>query len=111
MYEYRCILEKIVDGDTIDVTIDLGFHIFIHNERIRLYGINTPELRSKFPDERQKARDAMSRLTELLPKEFVIRTILDKRGKYGRVLGTLIVENVNINEQLVTEGHAVVYTP
>lgn len=109
MYEYRCLLDRVVDGDTVDITIDLGFSAFLHKQRIRLYGINTPELRSSNPDERVKAKEATERLKELLPKEFIVRTTKDKRGKYGRILGTLIVEDNDINQQLITEGHAVKY--
>lgn len=106
MYEYKCKLLRIVDGDTIDVDIDLGFSIHQKN-RVRLFGIDTPEVRTRDVDEKAKGFAAKIRLTELLPEEFVIQTKYDNRGKYGRVLGTLIVNNQNINEQLVEEGHAI----
>lgn len=104
---------RVVDGDTIDAEIDLGFGVFI-KQRIRLYGIDTPESRTKDLEEKERGLAAKARLTELLPKEFIVQTILNKRGKYGRVLGTLLVEDesgnvTDINETLVTEGFAVHY--
>lgn len=113
MYTYKAKLIRIVDGDTIDAEIDLGFDTIVR-KRIRLYGINTPETKTKDMDEKAKGLSAKQRLTELLNNEFVVETILNKRGKYGRVLG--VVYNValdnkrlNINEALVNEGHAVKY--
>jgi len=106
MYEYKCKLLRIVDGDTIDVDIDLGFSIHQKN-RIRLSGIDTPEIRTRDTVEKKRGFAAKNRLAELLPEEFIIRTKYDNRGKYGRVLGTLIVDDVNINELLVLEGHAI----
>jgi micrococcal nuclease len=112
MYTYKAKLIRIVDGDTIDAEIDLGFDTIVR-KRIRLYGINTPETRTKDAVEKEKGFAAKQRLTELLNGEFVVETILNKRGKYGRVLGVLYTKNndtkVNINETLVAEGHAVKY--
>lgn len=109
MYEYKATLNRIIDGDTIDVNVDLGFGIQI-KQRVRLHGINTPEVRTLNLEEKKKGLAAKDRLKELLPKEFIIQTILNKRGKYGRVLGILWVNKENINEQMVTEGHAEKYT-
>jgi len=106
MYEYNCKLDRIVDGDTVDVIIDLGFDIHF-NSRIRLLGIDAPEVRTRDDVQKLKGLAAKHRLKELLPEEFTIRTKLDKRGKYGRVLGTLMVGDTNINELLVEEGHAI----
>lgn len=112
MYTYKARLIRIVDGDTIDAEIDLGFDTIVR-KRIRLYGINTPETRTKDLKEKEKGLAAKQRLTELLKSEFIVETILNKRGKYGRVLGTVYVmeneQKVNINETLVSEGHAVKY--
>jgi micrococcal nuclease len=113
LYNYKAKLVRVVDGDTIDAEIDLGFGVFI-KQRIRLYGIDTPESRTKDLEEKERGLAAKARLTELLPKEFIVQTILNKRGKYGRVLGTLLVEDesgnvTDINETLVTEGFAVHY--
>ncbi len=112
MYEYKATLNRIIDGDTIDVNIDLGFGIQI-KQRVRLHGIDTPEVRTLDLEEKKRGNAAKDRLKELLPKEFMIKTILNKRGKYGRILGIIMVPSakmsdgyVNINEQLVTEGYA-----
>lgn len=113
MYTYKAKLIRIIDGDTVDAEIDLGFGVFL-KQRIRLYGINTPETRTTDLVEKERGFAAKQRLTEILDKEFIVETILNKRGKFGRVLGILHVENeegirTNINEQLVKEGHAVEY--
>ena len=109
MYKYKAILNRIIDGDTIDVQIDLGFGIQI-KQRVRLHGINTPETRTLDLDEKKRGFAAKDRLKELLPREFIIETILNKRDKYGRVLGILWVNEENINDKMVTEGHAKEYT-
>jgi len=113
MYTYKAKLIRVVDGDTIDAEIDLGFDTIVR-KRIKLYGINTPDTRTKDLIEKEKGHAAKQRLTELINSEFVVETILNKRGKYGRVLGivyniTSNDETVNINETLVNEGHAVKY--
>jgi micrococcal nuclease len=105
MYHYKATLNRIIDGDTIDVNIDLGFSVKI-KQRVRLYGINTPEVRTKDLNEKKKGLEATEYLRKILPKEFIIETILNKRGKYGRVLGILWVKDVNINEKMVNEGYA-----
>ena len=117
MYEYKFQLERIIDGDTVDGSIDLGFGISVR-KRIRLLGINAPEtkLLSKIKNEadRYAERDAglraKDKLGELLTgKEVIIQTQLDKTGKFGRVLGTLITQdegqNLNINEFLLSKGY------
>ena len=114
MWTYTAKLVRIIDGDTVDAEIDLGFSVFV-KQRIRLYGINTPESRTRDLEEKERGLAAKSRLTEILGKDFLVETMLNKRGKYGRVLGILHVENeetgerTNVNQQLVTEGHAVEY--
>lgn len=108
LFHYRAKVLRVVDGDTVDVLIDLGFDL--HNKtRVRLYGINTPEVRTR--DKREKARGlaAKERLKEMLRlnrNECVIRTRLDKKGKFGRLLGTLFVGEKDLNEALYAEGHA-----
>ena len=112
MYTYKAKLIRIVDGDTIDAEIDLGFDTIVR-KRIRLYGINTPETKTKDIAEKEKGLAAKQRLTELLNSDFIVETILNKRGKYGRVLGVVYVikhdTKMNINETLVSEGHAIKY--
>lgn len=113
VYTYKAKLVRVIDGDTIDAEIDLGFNVLMR-QRIRLYGINTPESRTRDLEEKERGLAAKQRLVELLPKEFVVETILNKRGKFGRVLGILHVDledgtRSNINDVLVEEGHAVRY--
>ena len=110
MYEYPCKIVRVVDGDTVDVDIDLGFSHWIHNERIRLYGIDTPECRT---------RDAEEKTAGLLAKKFVedalhvggTYTLTTKeRGKFGRYLGVIMLsDRTSINAVLVTEHLAVPY--
>lgn len=114
MYEYRAKLQRVVDGDTIDVTLDLGFDVYL-NARIRLYGINTPETRTRDLEEKKRGLAAKERLIEILSHEenFIIQSNDYDKGKYGRILGTIIIEYgngpMNVNEQLIEEGHAVRY--
>ena len=113
MYEYRCNLVKIIDGDTIDVDLDLGFAVVLKKQRIRLYGINTPESRTRDLEEKKYGLAAKARLRELLEEAdtISIKTEIDKkaRRKYGRILGTVMVGTTNINSLLVDEGHAIAY--
>lgn len=110
MYTYRAKLVRVIDGDTIDAEIDLGFGIFI-KQRIKLYGISIPTSKSK-----QEGGDAKAHLIKILPKEFMVETILNKRGKFGRVLGVIFFLDANgikhiLNEILVEDGYAIVYLP
>ena len=113
MYEYKAKLTRVVDGDTIDAFIDCGFSIF-RKERIRLFGINAPESRTRDLEEKKRGLAAKARLQEMLDSckgELVIKTEIDKKGKYGRILGVLWdpkKEN-NFNDMLISEGHAVPY--
>jgi len=113
MYTYKVLLTNVVDGDTIDVDIDLGFGVWMRNQRIRLYGINAPESRTRDLEEKARGLAAKDRLIELLPEQFILQTSLDDRGKFGRILGTILVDEggvlTNINDLLVEEGHAVEY--
>ena len=109
VYEYSCEVKRVVDGDTVDVVIDLGFDIH-YSSRVRLYGIDTPESRTRNKDE--KVRGIMSKeyLIDALSKgQVVIKTYRDKKGKFGRVLGEMYVEDTNINLMMVDEYLAVKY--
>ena len=113
MYTYKAKLDRVVDGDTIDVNIDLGFDISVH-KRVRLAGINAPESRTKDLEEKKKGLASKARLIELLDKgDLVVES--KELGKYGRVIGDLTIypDNldlpININETLVKEGYAVEY--
>ena len=107
MYTYKAKLDRVVDGDTVDANIDLGFDISIH-KRIRLAGIDTPETRTRDKEEKTKGLASKSRLIELLKDgSFILES--NEVGIYGRVLGTLHIDDININETLVEEGFAVEY--
>ena len=113
MYEYSAEVLRVVDGDTVDVLIDCGFSTF-RKERIRLHGIDAPESRTRDKEEKVRGLAAKARLQELIKntsKKVVIKTKLDKKGKYGRILGVIWDEGKkkNFNKMLVTEGHAKKY--
>ena len=110
MYEYACIVDRVVDGDTVDVVLDLGFDVRFFS-RVRLYGIDTPESRTRDKDEKARGFISKKFLQEsLADQEVVIKTKLkDSRGKYGRVLGELWVDEVNINQTMVDKHLAVDY--
>ena len=111
MYEYGCKVERVVDGDTVDVTLDLGFDI-LYKSRVRLYGIDTPESRTRNLDEKARGKLAKSFLEDAINngKKVVIQTKLkDSRGKFGRVLGDIVVDGININQSMVDNFHAAAY--
>ena len=116
-YIYRGKLERVVDGDTIDALIDVGFDIWI-KKRIRYSGIDTWESRTRDLEEKAKGLEAKARNKELLEKvsskSGYFRLKSHGVGKYGRVLGEIFIEDkdgkqYNINETLISEGHAYVY--
>ena len=94
MYEYRCKIRRVVDGDTVDVDIDLGFGMWIHNERIRLYGVDTPESRTRDLEEKKYGLAEKDFVLSYLPEDSyqTLVTVKDKAGKFGRVLGKFVVE-------------------
>jgi micrococcal nuclease len=111
MYEYSCKVTRVVDGDTCDCIIDCGFSI-LHKCRVRLYGIDTPESRTRNKDEKVRGKMAASFLKDAIEngEKVVIQTKLkDSRGKFGRVLGEIIVDGVNINQAMVENYHAAAY--
>jgi micrococcal nuclease len=108
MFEYFARVHEIIDGDTLDVSVDLGFHIQ-HIIRLRLYGIDTPELKSKDANERQLANLAAKKLTDLLEGKVVTVKTHKSSDKYGRYLAEIIHDGVNINKLLLTEGLAKEY--
>jgi len=116
MYNYKATLMRVVDGDTIDAEIDLGFKIFI-KERIRLMGIDTPESRTRNLAEKSWGKAASARLSELLAEadgKFTLVTKMQKKGKFGRILGTIQVSTkdgiVDANQVLMNENFAIPYT-
>jgi micrococcal nuclease len=122
MYQYQAKLIRVIDGDTVDAMIDCGFNTF-KKERIRLYGIDTPETRTRDKKEKERGLSAKARLIELIEEgnnEFIVETSIDKKGKYGRLLGKLFPikspdhialasTSESYNDVLLKEGHAVEY--
>jgi len=111
MYEYSCTVDRVVDGDTIDVVLDLGFDIMFKS-RVRLYGIDTPESRTRNKDEKARGKMATAFLEDAINngKQVVIQTKLkDSRGKFGRVLGDVVVDGININQSMIDNYHAAAY--
>jgi endonuclease YncB( thermonuclease family) len=110
MYEYNCKIVRVIDGDSIIIDIDLGFSHWIHGESIRLYGVDTPECRT---------RDAEEKAAGLLAKEFVEEALhvgetytltTKEKGKFGRYLGVIMLsDKTSINAALVSEHLAVPY--
>mgnify|MGYP000473871148 CR=1 FL=1 len=116
MYEYKCKILRVVDGDTVDVDIDLGFGVWMHKERVRMMGIDTPESRTRDKVEKAFGLASKDRLKELLPigsigvlKTEIDRSGEDKKGKFGRILGDFIIEDKRATDILIEEGHAVAY--
>lgn len=116
MYEYRANLIKVVDGDTVDVDIDLGFGVWLKDERVRIAGIDTPESRTSDKVEKLFGLAAKKRVQELLADKVVLKTFAakdgeDMKGKFGRILGDFYVGNDEklLTEVMIDEGHAVPY--
>ena len=111
MYEYKCEVTRVVDGDTIDCVLDLGFSI-LHKCRVRLYGIDTPESRTRDLDEKARGKLASKFLEDSINngKQIILRSELkDSKGKYGRVLGSIVVDDLDINQAMVAQNLAVKY--
>jgi len=114
MNEYNVKVLKVVDGDTVDVDIDLGFGIVLTDERVRIMGIDTPESRTSDKVEKVFGLASKARLKELLDEEAILITQDDKhgedmKGKFGRILGDFRVGGRTVTEILIEEGHAVAY--
>ena len=116
MYEYKANVIKVVDGDTVDVDIDLGFGVWLKNERVRIMGIDTPESRTRDPVEKLFGLAAKERVKELLQSNVILKTFAakdgeDMKGKFGRILGDFYVspDKKLLTEVMIEEGHAVAY--
>ena len=110
MYEYRCNITRVVDGDTVDAEIDCGFDI-IYKSRIRLYGIDTPESRTRNLDEKARGKLASQFIKDKIAeaKLVKVKTKLDKKGKFGRVLGSIIADDLDLNQTMIGKHLAVAY--
>ena len=103
-YLYKAKVVSVYDGDTCRADIELGFGTVLKNKTIRLSGIDTAEIRSENKENAIKARDRLREL--ILGKEVIIQTIKDRTGKYGRIIATIYLDGMNVNEVLVEEGLA-----
>lgn len=105
IYQYKALVTKVYDADTITADIDLGFHVSLKGEKIRLFRINAPEVRGP---EREKGIISRDWLREkILNKEIILITHKDKKGKYGRWLADVWMDDVCINDELVNQSLAV----
>lgn len=106
MFEYNAICTRVVDGDTIDARVDLGFNVWIEC-RVRLEGIDAPETRTKNLEEKQAGLKTKAFLQAIMHEcghKFVLKS--HGVGKYGRCIGTIYVHGENINQRLLAEGYA-----
>jgi len=111
MYRYKVNVVRVVDGDTVDVDIDLGFGMIYKKQRVRMLGIDTPESRTRDLVEKKFGKASKYHLQAILEQGDVELVSHDK-GKFGRILGNLYTGNSNysINQQMIDEHHAVPYT-
>jgi micrococcal nuclease len=115
MYEYACKVVRVVDGDTVDVDIDLGFDVVLRKQRIRLYGVDTPESRTRDKEEKKYGLYAKQWLKNALGKNAIIRTKKDGRGKFGRILGEFVIydpvydQETTVNSVMIRDHIAVEY--
>ena len=114
MWTYRAKVVRVIDGDTVDVDIDLGFGIWQKNERVRIMGIDTPESRTRNKIEKKFGLAAKAKLKSLLGPNPVLQTTISKKGedmkgKFGRVLGDFLVDGKQVTEIMCKSGHAVPY--
>ena len=112
LFHYKATVDRVIDGDTIDVTLDLGFDIS-YRGRIRFQGINAPESRTRDAVEKQAglaAKRYVEDWTKGLENRVIIQTSLDDRGKFGRILGRILNdEGECLNDEMVSLGHATPY--
>jgi micrococcal nuclease len=109
LYHYRAVVTDVYDGDTCTVDIDLGLSTWVRGEKLRLYRINAPELRGRERPEGLRSREFLRR--QIDGKDIIIQTIKDKKGKFGRYLAEIWLQNesnemININDLLVEQGFA-----
>lgn len=111
MYEYQAIVKRVVDGDTVDIDIDLGFGVVLRDERVRIMGIDTPESRTRDLTEKVFGLASKERLKQLLGKKSILKCKeYDSKGKFGRILGDFTTNDGRmVTDVLIEEGHAVAY--
>ena len=110
MYRYKVYVTRIVDGDTVDVDVDLGFGMIYKKQRVRMMGIDTPESRTRDLEEKFYGKASKANLKRIL-KDQEIQMVSHDKGKFGRILGELFIgdSSYSINQQQIDEYHAVPY--
>jgi micrococcal nuclease len=114
MYQYKCKINKVLDGDTVDIDLDLGFNIVLANQRVRMAGVDTPESRTANKEEKPRGLLSKKKLAEKLPVGSwqIIETQRSDNNddKFGRILGVFILEDgTKVNEWLIKNNYAVPY--
>ena len=114
MYQYKCKIIKIIDGDTVDIDLDLGFNIILANQRVRLANIDTPESRTSNKEEKVRGMLSKKKLASLLPigSRQVIETEKPNSNddKFGRILGTFILKDgTNVNQWMIDNNYGAFY--
>jgi endonuclease YncB( thermonuclease family) len=112
MYQYRARVNRIIDGDSVVLDIDLGFDVWMNNQNIRIYGIDTPECRTRNLDEKSRGLMAKKHVESLLPIGDIvtISTHKDRGGKFGRILAEIVnIDGIDIGLDLLNENLAVEY--
>ena len=114
MWTYRAKVVRVIDGDTVDGDVDLGFGIWQKNERVRIMGIDTPESRTRDKIEKKFGLAAKAKLKSILGKDTVLKTTINKKGvdmkgKFGRVLGDFLQNDKSVAKIMCETGHAVPY--
>ena len=114
MYQYKCRINKVLDGDTVDIDLDLGFNIVLANQRVRMAGIDTPESRTTDKEEKPRGMLSKKKLSEKLPVGSWQRINTMKTDsnddKFGRILGEFILEDgTNVNQWMIDNNYAVLY--
>jgi micrococcal nuclease len=115
MYQYKCKIIKVLDGDTVDIDLDLGFKIILANQRVRMAGVDTPESRTSIAEEKVRGQLSKKKLAEKLPVGSwqIIETQKPDSNddKFGRILGVFILEDgTRVNDWLIQNNYAVPYT-
>lgn len=112
MYRYKVSVVKVVDGDTVDVDIDLGFGMVYKKQRVRMLGIDTPESRTRDLVEKKFGKASKKHLKGMLEEAESIELVSHDKGKFGRILGDLFIgsNETSVNQQMILDHHAVAYT-
>lgn len=114
MYTYKCRVNKVIDGDTVDIDLDLGFNIILANQRVRMTGVDTPESRTANSEEKVRGMLSKKKLGEKLPTGSWVKIVTSKSDnnddKFGRILGEFILDDgTNVNKWLIENNYAVAY--